>query len=144
MIHQHKMMRAPPVLSVSGLLHPAWIHLHITVLCYTPTALAAPSYAKALSPILQIDGIPPKRVSVIKGAILDLRGISTPRTFQIKAIHHHLAFHDDASLILIRRIADRSLVSGTINNSRKLHFKEGLQLYLSRSMALAVTQMTQQ
>ena len=54
--------------------------------------------------------IPPRQKDVINRAIIDLYSIDTPRPFQIKAINH-LAFSDNASLIVIRRTTDgKSLI----------------------------------
>ena len=62
------------------------------------------SYAPASPQLLSIaiDHIPPRQKVIIQQAIRDLYSINSPRDFQIEAINH-LAFSDDASLIVIRR-----------------------------------------
>ena len=67
-------------------------------------------YAPAPPVLLAIDAIPTAQKEIIQRAIKDLYVIDTPRPFQIEAINH-LAFSDDASLIVIRRTADgKSLI----------------------------------
>ena len=69
-----------------------------------------PSYAPAPPQLLTIDHIPIRQKAIIQQAIHDLYSINSPRDFQIEAINH-LAFSDDASLIVIRRTADgKSLI----------------------------------
>ena len=104
------------------------------LLTQDPTAIAAPSTALPLATttshaddlsgcsgsiasaihapecLTPINNIPERIVTNMRDAILDVYGITEPRDFQLEAIHH-LAYHDDGSLVLIRRTADgKSLV----------------------------------
>eukprot|EP00956_Cyclotella_meneghiniana_P040737 scaffold203534_cov92-Cyclotella_meneghiniana.AAC.1 len=85
-----------------------------------PTASSTPAAAdtaeqSVFMPVVPLDDIPKRHVSIIKEAIKDVYGFDNPRPFQIEAINH-LAFNDDSSLVLIRRTADgKSLVPLTVS-----------------------------
>eukprot|EP00956_Cyclotella_meneghiniana_P004344 scaffold5306_cov67-Cyclotella_meneghiniana.AAC.16 len=88
-----------------------------------PTASSTPAAADTaeqslFTPVVPLDDIPNRHVTIIKKAIKDVYGFDSPRPFQIEAINH-LAFNDDSSLVLIRRTADgKSLVPLTVSAMR--------------------------
>ncbi|KAL7449133.1 hypothetical protein ACHAWC_001222 [Mediolabrus comicus] len=64
--------------------------------------------------IVPFDAIPPIWIDMIKAAIHDLTGISTPHQYQIETIYHGIK-EDDTTMYLVRKTsAGKSLVPQTI------------------------------
>jgi hypothetical protein len=73
-------------------------------------AVVGPTFVPAPNELTPLEDIPPQEIDIIKRAISEFYHIDEPRDFQIQAIHY-LAFHDNPSLVLLRRTADgKSLV----------------------------------
>jgi hypothetical protein len=77
-----------------------------------PIQPAAPSasqkYCKAPSAIVEVDHVPPEDKAIITEAVADLYpSINAFGDFQYEAIHH-LAFHDDPSLVPCACSTERS------------------------------------
>jgi hypothetical protein len=73
-------------------------------------AVVGSTFVPAPNELTPLEHIPPQEIDIIKRAISDFHRIDEPRDFQIQAIHY-LAFHDNPSLVLLRRTADgKSLV----------------------------------
>jgi superfamily II DNA helicase RecQ len=68
------------------------------------------SFVRAPPDLVPVHELPPNEVKIIKDAMAQVFGIHKPRDFQIEAVHY-LTFHDNPSLVLLRRTADgKSLV----------------------------------
>jgi superfamily II DNA helicase RecQ len=68
------------------------------------------SFVRAPPDLVPIRQLPPNEVKIIKDAMAQVFGIHELRDFQIEAVHY-LTFHDNPSLVLLRRTADgKSLV----------------------------------
>jgi superfamily II DNA helicase RecQ len=68
------------------------------------------SFVRAPPDLVPVHQLPPNEVKIIKDAMAQVFGILEPRDFQIEAVHY-LTFHDNPSLVLLRRTADgKSLV----------------------------------
>ena len=70
-------------------------------------------------PLVRVDDIPHQRRRLISDAILQTFNISTPRPFQLEAIHH-CTFNDDTCISICRGTADgKSLVPKTLTILRR-------------------------
>ena len=81
--------------------------------------LRQPIARRSPPPLVRLDHIPLQRRRLISDSILQTFNISTPRPFQLEAIHH-CTFNDDTCLSICRGTADgKSLVPKTLTILRR-------------------------